>query len=270
MNLTASESQRRATLFLLKCLTNLRTSSHEAIFFLIRATSALIASVTKDDADPKEVAEAFGKTFSRHIAQDIQDERDRRAEETEKAKGGEKRDSFVCWRPGSWRLWRFLRAGHGFRRRYADCKTRRNRPGRRPLEGGRPVAVSETWRDVPGYGGKYQASDMGHIANTFWHGQKRKNGGRTILTQYKRKPRGKAKLQSAKRYVHLTDLEGNMREFSAAKIVAETIPGASPSRKSDFSQKSATRQTIQFGTWLFCTRQELGRMTGADSSGGQC
>ena len=59
----------------------LADSSHEAIFFLIRATSALIASVTK---------EAFGKTFSRHIAQDIQDERDRRAEETEKAKGGEK------------------------------------------------------------------------------------------------------------------------------------------------------------------------------------
>lgn len=60
----------------------LADSSHEAIFFLIRATSALIASVTKDDADPKEVAEAFGKTFSRHIAQDIQDERDRRAAET--------------------------------------------------------------------------------------------------------------------------------------------------------------------------------------------
>lgn len=93
------------------------------------------------------------------------------------------------------------------------------------------MAVSETWRDVPGYGGKYQASDMGHIANTFWHGQKRKNGGRTILTQYKRKPRGKAKLQSAKRYVHLTDLEGNMREFSAAKIVAETFLGPVPAGK---------------------------------------
>lgn len=64
----------------------LADSSHEAIFFLIRATSALIASVTKDDADTKEVAEAFGKTFSRHIAQDIQDERDRRAE----GKAGEK------------------------------------------------------------------------------------------------------------------------------------------------------------------------------------
>lgn len=30
----------------------LADSSHEAIFFLIRATSALIASVTKDDAGP--------------------------------------------------------------------------------------------------------------------------------------------------------------------------------------------------------------------------
>lgn len=38
----------------------------------------------------RRAEEAFGKTFSRHIAQDIQDERDRRAEETEKAKGGEK------------------------------------------------------------------------------------------------------------------------------------------------------------------------------------
>ena len=35
------------------------------------------------------------------------------------------------------------------------------------------MAVSEAWRDVPGYGGKYQASDMGRIANTFTLGQHR-------------------------------------------------------------------------------------------------
>lgn len=46
------------------------------------------------------------------------------------------------------------------------------------------MAVSEAWRDVPGYGGKYQASDMGRIANTFWHGRRRQNGGRTILAQF--------------------------------------------------------------------------------------
>lgn len=127
------------------------------------------------------------------------------------------------------------------------------------------MAVSETWRDVPGYGGKYQASDMGHIANTFWHGQKRKNGGRTILTQYKRKPRGKAKLQSAKRYVHLTDLEGNMREFSAAKIVAETFLGPVPAGKVIF-HKNGNPADNSIWNLAFCTRQELGRMTGADSS----
>lgn len=55
------------------------------------------------------------------------------------------------------------------------------------------MAVSEAWRDVPGYGGKYQASDMGRIANTFWHGRRRQNGGRTILAQFKKKPRGKAR-----------------------------------------------------------------------------
>lgn len=44
------------------------------------------------------------------------------------------------------------------------------------------MAVSEAWRDVPGYGGKYQASDMGRIANVFWRGRKRKDGGRDIMT----------------------------------------------------------------------------------------
>ena len=64
----------------------------------------------------------------------------------------------------------FFVLGMVFRRPVRRLQGPAEPPGRRPLEGGRPVAVSETWRDVPGYGGKYQASDMGHIANTFWHG----------------------------------------------------------------------------------------------------
>lgn len=89
------------------------------------------------------------------------------------------------------------------------------------------MAVSEAWRDVPGYGGKYQASDMGRIANTFWHGRRRQNGGRTIMAQFKKKPHGNAR-ESAKRFVHLTDLEGNRKEISAAKVVAETFLGPVP------------------------------------------
>lgn len=66
---------------------------HEAIMFLFRAASGLIAAVTKEDADPQEAAEAFGKAFTKHVAQDIQDERDRRAEEKEVAEHEQKREN---------------------------------------------------------------------------------------------------------------------------------------------------------------------------------
>lgn len=67
---------------------NVAEDPQTAIMLLLRATSGLIAAVANDDADPQEVAEAFAKVFAKHLAQDIQDERDSRAEE--KAKGGEK------------------------------------------------------------------------------------------------------------------------------------------------------------------------------------
>ena len=49
--------------------------------FLFRATSGLIAAVTKDDADPQEAAASFTKAFTSYLVQDIRDERERRAEE---------------------------------------------------------------------------------------------------------------------------------------------------------------------------------------------
>ena len=54
-----------------------------AILFLFRATSGLIAASAKEDADPQKVADVFAKLFAKRIAQDIQDERDRRAESAE-------------------------------------------------------------------------------------------------------------------------------------------------------------------------------------------
>lgn len=43
----------------------------------------LIAASAKDSADPQKVADVFAKLFAKRIAQDIQDERDRRAESAE-------------------------------------------------------------------------------------------------------------------------------------------------------------------------------------------
>ena len=60
---------------------NVAKDPWSAILFLLRATSSLIAAVAKDNADPQKVADAFAKVFANHVAQDIQDERDRRAKE---------------------------------------------------------------------------------------------------------------------------------------------------------------------------------------------
>lgn len=58
---------------------------YTAIMFLFRATAGLIAAMVKDDTDPQEVAASFTKTLTSYIAQDIQDERERRAESAEAA-----------------------------------------------------------------------------------------------------------------------------------------------------------------------------------------
>lgn len=54
---------------------------YTAIMFLFRATAGLIAAMIKDNTDPQEVAASFTKAFTDYIAQDIRDERERRAEE---------------------------------------------------------------------------------------------------------------------------------------------------------------------------------------------
>jgi hypothetical protein len=205
---------------------NVARSPYDTIVFLLRATSGLIAASAKDSADPQKVADAFAKLFAKHIAQDIQDERDCRA-----LRG----------------VPRILRPPDGSH-----------------AEEGKPVAVSEAWRDVPGYGGKYQASDMGRIANTFWRGRRRKNGGRTIMAQFKKKPHGNAR-ESAKRFVHLTDLEGHRKEVSAAKVVAETFLGPVPPGMAIF-HKNGNPADNSVWNLVFRTPEEIGRMTGADST----
>lgn len=64
---------------------NVAESPYDAIVLLLRATSGLIAASAKDSADPQKVADTFAGVFAKHVAQDIRDERDRRAESAEAA-----------------------------------------------------------------------------------------------------------------------------------------------------------------------------------------
>lgn len=60
---------------------NVAGSPYDTIMFLLRATSGLIAASAKEDADPQKVADVFAQMFAKRVAQDIRDERDRRAED---------------------------------------------------------------------------------------------------------------------------------------------------------------------------------------------
>lgn len=65
----------------------------DTIMFLLRATSGLIAASVKESTDPQKVADILAEAFAKHVAQDIQDERDRRAEEKEVAEHEQKREN---------------------------------------------------------------------------------------------------------------------------------------------------------------------------------
>lgn len=70
---------------------------------------------------------------------------------------------------------------------------------------------------------------------------------------------------SAKRFVHLTDLEGHRREVSAAKVVAETFLGPVPPGMAIF-HKNGNPADNSVWNLVFRTPEEIGRMTGADST----
>lgn len=55
----------------------------DTIMLLLRATSGLIAASVKESTDPQKVADILAEAFAKHVAQDIRDERDRRAESAE-------------------------------------------------------------------------------------------------------------------------------------------------------------------------------------------
>ena len=84
------------------------------------------------------------------------------------------------------------------------------------------------------------------------------------MAQFKKKPHGNAR-ESAKRFVHLTDLEGHRKEISAAKVVAETFLGPVPPGMAIF-HKNGNPADNSVWNLVFRTPEEIGRMTGADST----
>lgn len=118
------------------------------------------------------------------------------------------------------------------------------------------------WRDIPGYNGMYQISRMGEVRSwqKRWRGDKPVTEPR-LMTQYI-KATGK---RTRTRYVRLTDGAGKPHEEKVLRLMVDVWlgggrPGMVPYHKNGDLADNCAHNIA------FATRQQLGRMTGAQAS----
>lgn len=110
----------------------------------------------------------------------------------------------------------------------------------------------ETWKDIPGYDGKYQADREGNIRRVFSSGKTRQ------MTPYHKKMPGSQRL-----IVKLTK-EGRSKEEILMQVVARTFlgpmpPGCAPYHINGYQEDNYVNNIG------YITRKELGKRTGAKS-----
>jgi len=118
------------------------------------------------------------------------------------------------------------------------------------------------WREIPGYDGYYEISFMGEVRS--WRSRWGRTKTATLMTPYKKKPRGKNPRNSNRVYVKLTDNQGNAKEVSVVTLMVAVWKGGCPPGKCPYHINADTldNRAANIG---FITRQELGRLTGANS-----
>jgi hypothetical protein len=88
--------------------------------------------------------------------------------------------------------------------------------------------TQEIWKDIPGYEGLYQVSDLGRV-KSFWH----KNP--IIMRQSLSGPKGKRYLS-----LHLTNRDGISKPYKVHVLVADTFLGKSPGLVTDHDNNIKT------------------------------
>ena len=109
----------------------------------------------------------------------------------------------------------------------------------------------EVWKDIPGYGGKYQASREGQIRRVYSSGKIR------LLS-----PHQKKNMQGSKRViVHLTDDNGKSKEVMVLGVIANLFLGACPEGCVPY-HINGSQYDNNVNNIAYISRKELGRMTG--------
>lgn len=113
------------------------------------------------------------------------------------------------------------------------------------------------WRDIPGYDGKYQASEDGDVRHVYPSGHTR------LLTPFRKSERSHA--SSRNRYVYKLSRDGRGREVAAINIMVATYLGGRRSGMVAY-HKDGILSNNHRSNIGFITRSELGKLTGAQSS----
>ncbi len=110
----------------------------------------------------------------------------------------------------------------------------------------------ETWKDIPGYDGKYQADREGNIQRVFHSGKTR------LMKPYHKKMQGSQRL-----VVKLTK-NGKAKEEIVISIMARTFLGPVPDGCVPY-HKNGCQSENHINNIAYISRSELGKLTGAMS-----
>ena len=109
-----------------------------------------------------------------------------------------------------------------------------------------------TWKDIPGYGGKYQIDREANVRRVYISGKTR------AMTPYHRKMSGSQRL-----VVNLTK-DGRAKAEVLMQLVALTFLGPPPKGHVPY-HKNGCQSDNYLNNIAYISRRELGRMTGARS-----
>jgi len=112
--------------------------------------------------------------------------------------------------------------------------------------------MKETWRDISGYKGKYQAVTEGNVRRLY------KSGKVRIMTPYHKKMNGSQRL-----VVKLT-IDGKSKEEILIQVIARTFLGSCPAGHVPYHINGCQLDNY-VNNIKYISRKELGRLTGAKS-----
>lgn len=111
----------------------------------------------------------------------------------------------------------------------------------------------ETWRNIPGYNGKYQVDREANIRRVYPSGKTR------AMTPYHKKMNGSQRL-----IVKLTDDKGKSKEVILLQIMAKTFLGPAPDGFVPY-HKNGCQSDNYIQNIAYISREELGKKTGSKS-----